>query len=81
MGDFCAACAFDPKRDCPITNFYWAFLDRHRQRLSRNPRLRLALASAGKRDPALRRRDQTVFRWACERLEAGEILHPRDVPP
>ena len=81
MGDFCAGCAFDPKRDCPITDLYWAFLDRHRQRLSRNPRLGLALASLGKLDPALRRRDQAAFRWASERLEAGEILHPGDVPP
>ncbi|MGD8983916.1 MAG: cryptochrome/photolyase family protein, partial [Desulfobacteraceae bacterium] len=28
MSDYCAACAFNPKKNCPITPLYWAFLAR-----------------------------------------------------
>ena len=45
MSDFCGACAFDPKRSCPITSLYWAFLDRHRERLEGNMRVAMPLRS------------------------------------
>jgi len=30
-------------RDCPFNSLYWAFYDRHRQRLARNPRIGMML--------------------------------------
>lgn len=44
MSNYCQGCRFDPKlrsgdRACPITRLYWRFLDRHREALSRNPRM------------------------------------------
>ena len=44
MSNYCEGCRFDPKlrsgdRACPITRLYWRFLDRHREALSRNPRM------------------------------------------
>ncbi len=44
MSDFCSGCAYDVKqktgpRACPFNYLYWAFLIRHRDRLSDNPRL------------------------------------------
>ena len=39
-----------------------------------------SLTSLAKRDPEARRRDRTVLRSARERLEAGDLLRPRDVP-
>lgn len=44
MSDYCGSCRFSPKakepeRLCPFTPLYWAFLERNRKRLSKNPRL------------------------------------------
>jgi deoxyribodipyrimidine photolyase-related protein len=43
MSDLCDSCAYRPtdrvgERACPYTAGYWAFLDRHRAQLERNPR-------------------------------------------
>ena len=34
MSDYCRDCRFHPKRSCPITPMYWAFLGRHEQKLA-----------------------------------------------
>jgi deoxyribodipyrimidine photolyase-related protein len=44
MSDFCSACAFDVKQKagaaaCPFNRLYWAFLIKHKDTLSGNPRL------------------------------------------
>ncbi len=44
MTDFCGGCAYRPDvrvgdRACPVTAGYWAFLDRHRERFARHPRM------------------------------------------
>ena len=44
MSDYCRNCPYDRKartgaRACPFNALYWAFFDRHRTRLERNPRL------------------------------------------
>ncbi|KIQ66404.1 deoxyribodipyrimidine photolyase [Kitasatospora griseola] len=49
MGDFCGPCAYRPterlgERACPFTTGYWAFVDRHRERLAANPRTARAVA-------------------------------------
>jgi deoxyribodipyrimidine photolyase-related protein len=48
MSDYCRGCRFDPRTRlgpdaCPFTAGYWAFLDRNRERLAANPRMRNAL--------------------------------------
>ncbi len=60
MSDACAACRFDPKaRDgesaCPLTAWYWAFVDRHQERFAPNHRMRMIVAAWRKRDEADRR--------------------------
>jgi deoxyribodipyrimidine photolyase-related protein len=80
MGDFCSTCTFDPKADCPITNLYWAFLDRHRDELADNHRMRLILASLGKRSDTKLDQDRAVFEWVSQRLADGCRLRPRDRP-
>ncbi|MDT0681784.1 cryptochrome/photolyase family protein [Roseicyclus sp. F158] len=44
MSDYCAGCHYDVKTKtgegaCPFNLLYWAFLDRHRDRFERNPRM------------------------------------------
>lgn len=76
MGDYCADCAFDPKNDCPITRLYWAFLARHLDRLEDNPRLRMILASLGKRSAEKRKQDRKVFERLSLLLSEGKPASP-----
>lgn len=44
MSDYCKGCGYDRKQRtgddaCPFTTLYWDFLDRHRERFGRNPRI------------------------------------------
>ncbi|NIR43707.1 MAG: deoxyribodipyrimidine photolyase [Gemmatimonadetes bacterium] len=80
MSDYCDGCAFDPKKNCPIANLYWAFLERRRDALEDNPRLRLPLASAKKRSTAKKKRDRATFEWVKETLAKGERLRPDEAP-
>jgi deoxyribodipyrimidine photolyase-related protein len=80
MSDFCADCAFDAKRDCPITNLYWAFLDRHLDALSGNPRMRLILSSLSRRPSQRVHQDRAIFEWVREVLDRGELLEPGQIP-
>jgi deoxyribodipyrimidine photolyase-related protein len=53
MSDHCRSCRYDPRRRtgadaCPFTALYWRFIDRHRERLARNPRTAMAVRSLDK---------------------------------
>ncbi len=80
MSDYCRGCRFEPKRNCPITPLYWAFLGRHEDALRENPRLRLPLASLAKRGATARRRDAIVFERVRDGLARGEEIEPDVVP-
>ena len=80
MSDYCEACAFDPKKNCPLTNLYWAFLVRHKTRLGQNPRLRIPMAAVGRRAPSDRERDRMVFDRVRDVLLAGDVMTPGDLP-
>ena len=79
MSDYCGACAFDPKKTCPITPLYWAFLERHREALQGNPRLRMPYASLRKRAEAKRERDRDVFESVSAALTEGRTISPADL--
>lgn len=81
MSDFCRQCAFDPKTDCPVTNLYWDFLDRHRPRLEGNVRMRLPLNSSAQRPEHRKHHDRAVFEWAVATLAEGQPLLPENLPP
>lgn len=78
MSNFCEGCAFDPKSTCPITRFYWNFLERNREALKDNMRIKLPLASAAKRSAADQAEDARAVAIAREKLAAGEAMVPRD---
>jgi deoxyribodipyrimidine photolyase-related protein len=76
MSDHCRACAFHPKKTCPITPMYWDFLRRHREQLQENPRLKMPYRSLAKRSGEQQRRDRDLARAAAEALRAGRTLSP-----
>jgi deoxyribodipyrimidine photolyase-related protein len=79
MSDYCRACAFHPKTDCPVTPLYWAFLARHRDKLRGNPRLQMPMASLGKRNASQKRTDQQIFRKARDILTRRVLLTPESL--
>lgn len=81
MSDYCRNCAFDPKGDCPVSPLYWAFLERHRERLASHPRLRMPLASLKKRSKFQKQQDKKIGLSVRERLLQGKILTPGTVGP
>ena len=78
MGDFCAGCRFHPKKTCPITRLYWAFLARHEPALRGNHRLGVVLQAMRKRSDADRRLDAATFSRVQQLLVEGQPL-PTDV--
>ncbi|MGD8808740.1 MAG: cryptochrome/photolyase family protein, partial [Gammaproteobacteria bacterium] len=57
MSDYCASCRYDVKVKngidaCPFNYLYWNFLDRHRDKLGGNPRLRQIYRTWEKMDSA-----------------------------
>ncbi len=80
MSDYCGACAFDPKKSCPITRLYWSFLARHTERFAKNPRLAGPIASVRRRSLADRAEDARVFDLLRETLARGEVVRPAARP-
>jgi deoxyribodipyrimidine photolyase-related protein len=74
MGDACGSCAFDPKKTCPITRWYWAYLADHADALGRNPRVAAAVSAAVRR-PTLAE-DRAALADAQATLARGEPLRP-----
>ena len=72
MSDYCKQCQFNPKKDCPMTRMYWDFLNRNRERLQQNPRLRIAMSSAAKRSDAVQRTDEEVTSYVRRSLQSGD---------
>ncbi|MDZ7361495.1 MAG: cryptochrome/photolyase family protein [candidate division KSB1 bacterium] len=80
MSDYCAACAFDPKKNCPITRLYWAFLARHEKILKNNQRLKLVMAAMRRRGESQRKHDEKNFQVVREKLIKGEMVTPENLP-
>lgn len=76
MSDYCTGCVFDPKKDCPITRLYWAFLQRKRQRLEANVRMAMPMRSLAKRNAEQKKLDREVFARVSATLAEGGQLAP-----
>lgn len=74
MSDYCSQCQFDPKKDCPITPLYWAFLERHQKRLENNQRMGLILRNLKKRSDSQKNRDRETFERLQQTLARGDRL-------
>ncbi len=79
MSDYCRGCAYKVKDKtgpgaCPFNLLYWHFLDRHRARFARNPRMAQMYRTWDRMDDARRR---TILSEAGDwlaRLDAGETV-------
>lgn len=79
MSDYCSDCQFDPRKTCPLTNLYWAFLARHRDALTGIARLAMPLRSLDKRGVELRTRDREIFAFIRDRVTQGKVVMTGEV--
>ncbi len=79
MSDYCDGCALDPDDGCPVSDLYWAFLARHRDRLSGNRRMKLPLAAAARRGSERRGSDARVFEAVSRALGRREPIRAETV--
>lgn len=79
MSDYCEGCAFDPKKNCPITPLYWAFMERNAEKLAANHRMVQALRTGATRDPRRKAEDRALLQHIRERWAAGEPVTPETV--
>ena len=76
MSDFCEGCRFDPKKNCPLTPMYWAFIGRHRDVLAKVDRMKLPVLAESRRTPEQKTHDAAVFDETSATLARGEELTP-----
>lgn len=81
----CAGCAYDPgvtrgESACPLNHLYWDFLERHRERLSRNARMGVPLAALRRLAPEVMADHRVqAARWrerACGGRASGQASAP-----
>jgi deoxyribodipyrimidine photolyase-related protein len=71
MGDSCSSCAFNPKKDCPITPLYWQFFERHKDEFTGNHRLAMTLKTLERRSQEQKDKDLRIFNEVQSRLSQG----------
>ncbi|MFA0698739.1 cryptochrome/photolyase family protein, partial [Vibrio sp. 10N.222.49.C9] len=59
MSDHCKDCHYDVKnkvgeRACPLNSLYWRFMNKHREKLSQNPRTRMIFSAWERMDDELK---------------------------
>ncbi len=74
MSDYCGKCEFDPKKKCPITRLYWAFLDRHQDALKGSHRLSVPLGASRERAEIEKKKDNDTFTYVQATLSKGHRL-------
>ena len=77
MSDYCTMCDFNPGKDCPVTNLYWAYLNRHREKLAGNMRLNVVMSALARRDDEKKKFDDAVFSMVSQTLANGETMKPK----
>jgi deoxyribodipyrimidine photolyase-related protein len=78
MSDHCSTCDFHPKKTCPISRMYWAYLARHAPAFSGNHRLSMAMRNVEKRSEEQRQLDHATFLHVQQTLAKGGKLTPEN---
>jgi len=76
MSDYCDGCIYDPSKKygidaCPFNSLYWAFYERHRDKLAKNPRIAMMYRVF---DRFSKEEQQKILRQAAHYLERIEEL-------
>ena len=66
----------NPKKDCKVSNLYWAFLERHKDSFEGNIRMAMPLRSLAKRSDDKKRADVEAFQDINEALANGQEYLP-----
>jgi deoxyribodipyrimidine photolyase-related protein len=79
MSDYCGTCHYRVQDKtgegaCPFNLLYWHFLDRHRDRFARNPRMVQMYATWDRMDPDRRARVLADAGEWLDRLDAGALV-------
>ncbi len=79
MSDYCKGCAYKVSQKtgegaCPFNTLYWHFLDRHRERLSGNPRMGNMYATWDRMDAQKRETVLADASAVLDKLDAGEVV-------
>lgn len=73
MSDYCSGCHYTVKEKvgstaCPFNSLYWHFMDRHRARFSKNPRIGMVYRNLEKMDTSLRQATLHRANWLLNNL-------------
>ena len=74
MSDFCGSCKFNPKKNCKVSNLYWAFLERHKEALSDNIRMAMPLRNLANRSVEKKLEDSLTYEKIIQTLLGGELV-------
>ena len=72
MSDYCKSCKFNPKKDCKVSNLYWAFLERHKDSFEGNIRMAMPLRSLAKRSADKKNADIEAYQDIFRALSNGQ---------
>ncbi|MBT8434494.1 MAG: cryptochrome/photolyase family protein [Gammaproteobacteria bacterium] len=74
MSDYCKHCDYDVKQKsgasaCPFNSLYWAFMVRHRDQLSANPRIGMIYRNWDRQDPEIQEATLSRADWCLQHLD------------
>ena len=72
MSDYCKSCKFNPKKDCPVSNLYWAFLERHKDSFEGNIRMAMPLRNLARRSEEKKLTDLNAYENILQALSSGK---------
>lgn len=72
MSDYCNSCKFNPKKDCRVSNLYWAFLERHKDSFEGNIRMSMPLRNLARRSDEKKAEDAIAYHEILSTLSAGK---------
>lgn len=74
MSDYCKGCHYAVKEKvgddaCPFNSLYWHFMQRHKDKFGRNPRIGMVYRNLEKMDDSLRERTLNRAEWLLSHLD------------